>query len=246
MNKTFVCLFFITIAQFSYAIPPQELFLQGTKFFYDGDFKQAQDCFEQLPYRNATVWQNIGNCCYNQQDQARALICWKRAQKQATFNQLDQLFESERLILQTFDCPCDGIFMRGVKKIILTLPKLLLYVWLLVLLILFISLFYQCVMQSKDLKSLLPCKKGYFLLLIMSIVICMLLIAAKEKFTREKQGVLIHQKVMVYTGPESSFYQKMTLPEGYLVDVVDEDKSMYKISCPKGSGWILASDIEIV
>lgn len=227
-------------------IPPQELFLQGNCNFCDGNFEQARQCYELIPHKNSVVWQNLGNCYYNENNGAKALVCWRRAQKDAGFNQLEQLFESEQLVLKKFDCPCDGIFMRGVKKIILGMPKVLLQLLLILLLLLFLYWFYQCLVNKSNAYQLLPCRKRYMLLLVLSIVIFLLLLGAKEKFLKEKQGVVIHDKISVHAGPERSFHKKIELPLGYIVQVVDEKEDMMKVVSDKGSGWVISTDVEIV
>ncbi len=236
----------VVLTKLCLAVPPQEYFLQGNKYFYDGDFAQARVCYEKIPAKSCSVWQNLGNCYYNEQNLVKALACWKRAQRGASYTQLGQLFETERLILEKFNCPCDGIFIRGVKRTILALPMLLLYSLLVSLLVLFILLFYQCIIKRRLSYKMLSCKNRYLCLLILGVVVLLLLIAAKEKFTKEKQGVLTHQKVVVYAGPETSFHQKSVLPQGHLVQVVDEYPGMCKIVHPSSSGWITSDSIEIV
>lgn len=242
-NILFVVLLMFQICK---ATSVQELFLQGNQYFMNGDFVKARECYEQIPHKNADLWQNIGNCYYNESNDAKALVCWKRAQRDAGYNQLDQLFESEKLVLNKVNCPCDGVFIRGVKKVILALPKLLMQVLLMLFLLLFLVLFYECVLQKKKKYTSIACKKSYLCFLLFSIVVLMLLIAAKDKFVKEKQGVIMQHKVAVHVGPESSFHQKTVLPQGCIVEVIDEDRGMYKISCSQGFGWIASENIEIV
>lgn len=227
-------------------IPSQELFLQGNRNFCEGDFKAARQCYEQVPHKSSAVWHNMGNCYYNEHNDAQALVCWRRAQKDAGFNQLEQLFESEQMVLKKLNCSHDGIYMRGVKKVILALPKIVLQLLAILFLLLFLYWFYQCLIRKSDAYQLLSCRKRYLIMLGLGIIVCLLLLGAKEKFLQEKQGVLIHDKVVVHAGPEQSFHKKSQLPLGCVVQVVDETSDMVKISCDKGSGWIISSNVEIV
>lgn len=231
---------------YSTNLPSQELFLQGNRNFCEGNFECARQCYEQIPYKNSVVWQNLGNCYYNENNGAKALVCWMRAQKDARLSQLDQLFESEKLVLQKFNCPCDGIFIRGVKKTILIIPKILLQFMTILCLLMFLYWFYKCLIKKSEAYQLFSCRKRYMLLLGFGIIICLLLLGAKEKFLKEKQGVIMHEKISVHAGPETSFHKKAQLPLGCVVQVLDEKQDMIKISCDKGSGWIASSDIEIV
>lgn len=228
------------------SVSHEELFLQANKHFFEGQFEKARHCYEQLPHKNSVIWHNIGNCYYNENNCTKALVCWRRAQPDATFNQLGQLLDLERVVLEKYNFPCDGIFMRTTKRVILALPKILIQLLLLLCFLLFLSLFYQCCIQKTEQLYQLSCKKRYFIILLLSIVILLLLLAAKEKFMQEKQGVVLQQKISVHIGPEASFQQKMTLPEGCIVQVLDEKSGMTKIDCPQGSGWITSDSIEIV
>lgn len=245
MKKSFL---FITIfvSQVVIGIPDQELFLQGNQRFFDGKFDKARNCYEQIPHKSSAVWHNIGNCHYNEENGAKALVCWRRAQLGAGFYELGQLLESERIALEKYNCPCDGIFIRGVKRVILSLPKFLMQLLLTIYFILLLTLCYQCLIKNRKKYRLIPCKKQYLFLLIFAIVVLLLLIAAKDKFTKEQQGVIVHQKVSVHVGPETSFHKKTALPLGCIVQVIDEQKGMVKITCSQGSGWITHDNVEIV
>lgn len=245
MKKT---MFFILLLMSAFlpAQSSQELFLQGNKHFFNGQFDKARQCYEEIPEKNSVIWHNIGNCYYNENKCSKALVCWRRAQTGASFQQIGQLLDLEKIVLEKYHFPCDGIFMKSLKQIILSVPKLLLQFLLLLCFLFFFFLFYKCYLQKGQKTSRLLCKKRYFISLLLTTVVFMLLLGAKAKFMKEKQGVVTTQKVAVYVGPETTFHQKITLPESCIVQILDEKPGMFKVVCSEGAGWITSDAVEIV
>lgn len=224
----------------------QECFLQGNTCFLQGQFDQARQHYLAVADKNSAVWHNLGNCYFNEKNGVQALVCWKRAQRGASFNQLGQLFDAQQQVLEGLQCPCDGIFIRGVKRVILGFPLILMQIILLLLFIIFVRLFYQCVMNRNSQSYASSCKKRYFILLLFSIVVMMLFIAAHRKFLLEKEAVIMQQKVAMHIGPETNFPQKTTLPLGCVVQVIDEQQGMIRVTCPYGTGWVVRDMVEII
>lgn len=228
------------------AIPEEELFLQGNKYFLEGQFQKAREVYEKISKKNNVVWHNIGNCYHNEENYPKALVCWKRAQLGANFEQLGELLEQERLVLEKYNLNQNSFVMRQIRRVVLALPQLYIQIILLFAFILFLILFYQLYLQKKKLLQQLASMKKYFIFLILSIVILIFLLMLRAQLIQEKQGVIMQENVSVHVGPEKSFHQKLTLPTGCMVQIVDEKQDMLKITCVQGSGWISSDSIEII
>lgn len=243
-KKLLSVLFFINFCL--QATIDDQLFVQANSYFFNGEFAKARQSYEQLPNKNSIIWHNIGNCYYNEDNCTQALVCWKRAELGATFNQLGKLLELERTVLEKYHVSCDGVFMTTLKRCILGCPKIFMQLLLMLCFLLFLAFFYSCYIKKKQLINQISCNKRYFIILLISIISLLLLLAAREKFTQEKLGVVSQQKITVHIGPEKSFQQKMTLPQGCILQIVDQQSDMLKIYCDQGTGWIKAEDVEIV
>ena len=77
--RIFVILIFMS--GFIHARSLQETFLEGNKLYYEKRYKPALDRYEEIQPKGLAIWYNIGNTHYRLGDKARALVAWKRAQK---------------------------------------------------------------------------------------------------------------------------------------------------------------------
>ena len=223
-----------------------ELFLQGNAYFLQGKFGKAQDCYEKIVQKKSAVWHNMGNCYFNQKNNVKALICWKRAEKNANFRQLGKLLASECVVLEQLNHPCDKIIARSFKRIVLGVPKTIMQMGLLLFLILFLMIWYRFFIQRKDPKSVLLCKKQHLKWLLLGIVFMSLMILKKENYQQRKEAIVTKKEASVLVGPSITYVEKMVLPLGCIVQIIDEKENMIKITSPQGSGWVSSNDVEIV
>lgn len=229
------------MVQFVKAVPDQELFLQGNSFFLQGQFSQARQSYENMLHKNSVVWHSIGNCYFNEKNNIKALICWKRAERGASFSQLGQLFKSESIVFEQLGNPYDSFFIRSMKRVLLVFPKMLMQLLLLIFLLSFLMIFYSCFVQKNQ--SL--CKKKYFWLSLGAIIIVLSVLVIKEKQMLYKEAVVL-QKTPVFVGPDTTFSQKAILPSGCVVRSLDEKQGMMKVTSLQGSGWIARDAVEII
>ena len=127
------------------------------------------------------------------------------------------------------------------KYALLCLPAMLLYVLLLIAFIYLLVVCYQCI--NKENKA---CRKQSLFLTILSIFVLLLLLIMHKKITVQKEAVVMSPNVSLYAGPEMSFHQKTFLPQGCIVQLLQQQTNMSKVTCSYGNGWICTNDIEIV
>lgn len=224
-------------------IPVQESFLQGNQHFLKGQFDQAIACYDKINDKNFVVWQNLGNCYFNQNDIAKAVVCWRRAHKGAGYRKLRQLLEAEKAALQKIsDQAVEPV--SKVHQFLRLIPKLLLQLLLFILLLSFIFMFYKYVWHGQG--SLSSQNKATFGLLLLAICLFFGLIIFKEKVIRQKLGVVMQSNSSVYVGPETTFSQRCLLHEGVVVQIVKKDSNMYKIVTDQDVGWIHSDLVEVI
>jgi tetratricopeptide (TPR) repeat protein len=240
MKKRFIIALFF-IFHLIQSSQDQELLNQASSFFLQGKFSQAREIYEKIQSKDSAIWNNIGNCFFNEKDYLKALICWKRAENGATFNQLKKLYDSENTVLENMSCYHENNFLQIIKQIILGSSKLFLQFLLLILLTIFLFICYKNIYKQKSFNF----KKRYFLLLI-AIFSTLLILISKQKLIYEKCAVVISAKATTYIGPETTFPQKDTLSLGNIVTILDKKSEMTKVKSHKSSGWIKNENIEII
>lgn len=244
--RTIIKFFFMTMLFFldqtAQCQSNQELFLQGNNYFLKGNFNKACDCYEQISEKNSAVWHNMGNCFFNEKNNIQAIICWKRAERNASFRELGKLFNSQSKAFEQMHLSYDGFVMQKIKQVCMIVSVIQLKILLLVFLLLFLYVCYYCFLQSKR----LSCKKRYIIGLLLGIMSMVFALYLKEKWLHKKEAIIIHEKVPVYIGPEVTFSQKTILPLGCVVEVLEEKQGMIKIIYPQVCGWVSSQNVEIL
>jgi len=62
----------------------QEFFLRANKEYNNKRFDQAYKLYTTIDPKGRAVWYNLGNCNYELKKYPDALICWRRAQQEAS------------------------------------------------------------------------------------------------------------------------------------------------------------------
>lgn len=233
--KKIIFIFAVFFVQNDILSSDQELFLQGNSYFLDGKFEKARQSYEAMVSKDSAMLQNVGNCFFNEKNAVQALIYWKRAEKGVSFNQLRQLFELEHKALEQMQCQSESFLMLHIKQIVLGAPYLVLQIILLILCLLFIGFFYRGTIQKK-----------HIFVLLLSMGLILLWMVVHKKWVLKKEAVVVEQKVAVYIGPETNFPQKTTLSLGNIVEIVEEQQKMVRVTSSQGTGWVVRDMIEIV
>lgn len=241
MNRLCIVMVFF-ISQIVRPTSDQELFLQGNTHFLQGKFNQARKDYEAILDKSSAVWHNIGNCYFNEKNNVKALISWKRAEQGAGFFQRGELFEFESKALKNLSLSSENTIVQSVKQFVLGAPMILLQLCLLLLLVIFLFHSYQCIWQNVAYRY----KRNLLGRVLFFILIILTTLFVRERIMHKKEAVVITQKALVYIGPETTFSHKAELSSGSVVQVLEEQDAMVKIRYFQGSGWIARDNIEIV
>jgi hypothetical protein len=232
----------------------QELFVDGNNHFLNGDFVMARDSYLKINEKSSVVWQNIGNCFFNEKNYVQALIFWKRSEYGASFKQMEDIFRSEEKALVALQLPVPSFWHEQFKKILIVIPKLLIQVLLFLMLVMLLSFFYRCWSVS-FFYIVISCNYKVAWFLMLGIIGCSLLWFGKEQVFKQGAAIVVHQKVVAYAGPETSFHSLFQLPLGTIVHIVSnlspkdhkpQDENMHKISYKGQLGWVKSGCVEIV
>jgi len=234
-------LFFLASCNYVSAVHNEQLFVQANQLFEQQQYVQASDIYQMLDCKGFFVFYNMGLAYLHQNKISQALVCFKRAEKQANFRQLTQLYElfawmekqkNSEYALGWFDQL--AIFS---KKCILSISMLCVQVLLFILILLFMICWY---------------KRWYRLhikqLLWMTVVGIVLFIIWYYKCSMFEQqtGIIVKNIVTVFAGPDISFYKKAEFHESDEVVVINKQQGYYQVRTKEIIGWISDKDVELV
>ncbi|MCX5924199.1 MAG: hypothetical protein NTZ68_02140 [Candidatus Dependentiae bacterium] len=225
----------------------QSLFSQANNHFMHGQFTLARESYEKIEDKSSAVWQNIGNCFFNEKKYANALVCWQRAQLNASWKQLGQLFSSEVLALKALRLQPNFWWQYEIKRMVMVIPKLAWHI------LLFLLLAYILLISSRYwyISSLVSHSHKATWFALFGIMICCMIWYGQARIFKKGRAVVVKEKVVVHAGPEKTFHIKNKLPMGSQVCVIGREQGMdnvvYKTELGKTEcGWIVPDFIEIV
>ncbi len=218
-----------------------ENFVRGNNFFAAGRYVQASDAYKKIEDKGFAVFYNLGLSYLYQGKQAQAIICCKRAEKQANFQQLTQLYELS-------DCmhrQIDPDYVPGwydqlaifVKKCILSISILLLQLLVLLAMILFMLCWY---------KQWYPMNMKAWACIIVLYGAVVFAWWYKTDMMQQRIGIITKELVYIFAGPDTSFYKKAELHDADEVVIIAVQKGYYQVRAKQTIGWIHDNDVELV
>ena len=237
-----LCIFFIVQSTSIFSAQQEdENFIRGNQLFAAGNYAQACDAYEKIDSKGFAVLYNMGLSYLNQDNYAQAIICSKRAEKQADFAQLTQLYE----FLDCMHRHIDPDYVPNwyeqlalfLKKCILSISMLLMQILLLIVILSLMICWYQrwYPMNSKALLCMV-----FFYLVVVGIW------WYKTNMMQQQIGVVTKDLISVFAGPDESFYKKSELHHADEVVVVGFQQEYYQVKAQQVIGWIHNNDIELV
>ncbi len=238
----FICL---VLPFYAYTRYEQEIFLQANKWYEQHDFNKARDLYESIEQKGPAVWYNMGLCLHKLNDNVQALICLKRAQKDAT---LDQFAKTDRsigqLLARTFDKgqPSTQSLASSFYTVI--------YTWIasssLLMLQIFFLLFWYCFFfllfrYAYALWYKIVVWPLFFTSILFGIGTC-----AKYKQEHYSYGIVTEQNVALLAGPDAQYHKLGQLDIIDQVEILEKRSQWYKVRNSSQVGWAESRTIEII
>lgn len=235
----FICFFSLKV----YAIDSEETFLRAGDFYSNKKYKQALDLYESIDRKGPVIFYNIGNCKFRLEQYFDALVYYNRAKNGASFDLLNSIkyninivnsklgvFEKEKF-WQTLEDNINlhSIFKLQVLFLIFWFIFFILYIFLKKLRVVFLSINFIFIIVF-----------GFFVLI---------------KYRIEKYPAAISRKsITVYLGPSETYHKLIDISKAQKVQVKAKERVNFKKECKDWfkikyngiTGWVLASDLEII
>ena len=233
-------LFFLLQSTFIFSAQQDENFVRGNHFFTTGRYALACDAYQNIENKGFAVLYNLGLSYMHQGNRSQAILWNKRAEKQANFKELTQLYDLYDCMHRQIDSDYEPSWYEQcvlfLKKCVLSISMLLLQILLLFIIIVLMLCWYR---------RLLVFNKAVFCMIFLYI----LLMSAwwyKTDMMQQRIGIVTKNTIFVFAGPDDSFYKKSELHESDEVMIVEIKPGYYKIHMQQVVGWIHDHDIELV
>lgn len=237
----FILIFFLLPSILIISAHDEDLFESGNQFFMQEEFEQACQDYQAIEDKGFAVLYNLSLSYLKQNNRAQAILYGKRAELQANFYELTQLYELFDYIHKQNDPDYVPSWYEQIviflKKCILSISMLLLQVLLFVALILLMVGWYMEFYRSS--------KKVY----LYSIFFFMFVMSAwwyKTNMMQQQVGIVIKKVISVYAGPDESFHKKSELHESDEVIIVSSQHGYSQVKAKQMIGWIYDKDVELV
>lgn len=232
MKKILLALILYT--NFVCALNGQETFLQANKQYQNKNFEKALTLYAIIEKKGAAIWYNMGNCHYQLGHEADALVCWKRAQKDASSHlQKDIAYNIDVVMSEQSESHEAAGFTKLMMLLQHVSTLLAQIIFLLVLIALFIAI--RLSKHSKKYK-------------VASFVLCalMLPIAALVgfKYVHHQESIAIAlTDAKLFAGPNEKYHEVGTVAAKNELRVHAKNGNWYKVACRKQMGWVSSDDV---
>lgn len=207
-----------------------QLFDQANRLYAQGAYGTALAEYQKIPNKTGSVWYNMANAAYQQQDYTQALLYWLRAQKYGDAATYAAAHAHLEQLAPVIGVPVQGVSNRTVYYGVLLIKKIPVYVWQILLLFCWYVL---CRCWMKKYRCSATKLSMLSLLLLMMLVPIMI-----GYYTDKEQVLVVAESADLYNGPNSALYNVGSLQKNTTAVLLDAKKQWYKISHDAIIGWV--------
>jgi hypothetical protein len=226
---------------------PSSLFSKGNDYYAKAQYKDALSTYRQLldeGYQSATVYFNMGNASYKNNDIPSALLYYEKAHKLAPGDD-DINYNLKYVNLKTTDKIDEApefFLSRWWKGFILSFSTNALAVWSVIFVLLAST---ALVLYFFTLSVSIKKVSFYSSLTLFFLGILTVFMANRQVsyFESHHQAIVFGNSVNVKSSPADKTNTLFIIHEGTKVNILDSSNSWLKISLANGNeGWIKPSD----
>ena len=211
-------------------------FLKGNSLYQEKKYREALQSYNLINKKGRATWYNMGSCYFSLKKYPRAIACWRKAQKNASYKELSRIEKNITQAYEKLDHKISGPIISFTEKMVSgislgTLQMMFLLFWF----TFFISLYW--------LK-----RKRKLVCVVLLFINCFLFLFVLSKYsvTMKQKGIVL-ESVDIFVGPDTHYYKLGTLQPADEFEVLKTQKKWYKIKRAQKIGWALAADnIEII
>jgi tetratricopeptide (TPR) repeat protein len=222
---------------------PRADYEKGNAAYQKQDFAAAIASYEaalQSGYEAFELYYNLGNACYKMNQIGKSLLYYEKAKKMNPSDP-DLLFNLELAQLRAVDkviTPPEFFWnkiWRGVKSLA-SLDQLAIYTLIFLILAVVLSIG-KMFLENEPWRSFV----GYAWtpVLILFVLVGLLFLWRANQAGHEREGIIMAEKVSVYSSPINNGTEVFALHEGSKVRIQDRSSGFIRIALPDGKvGWV--------
>ncbi len=239
------------ISRAAVADAPNTLFQQGNAHYQNGDYAAAERCYLQLLDKGVTgssVYYNLGNASFKQKKLGEAIYYWEKARRLAPGDDdiVQNLALAGNFVVDRIPVPEDPLPVRLAMGA-LNLFTIAQEAWIVLALFLLGNALVAIYLLTHK-----PRLAFRALTAALATTVLLLLFAGSLAWkvymdSHKKDGVVVEQKVDVRSGPGVENITVVSVHEGILVHIREENNGWVLINLPNGwTGWLPKSSIRIL
>jgi|GEM_PF-3138071 len=231
----FLLILFFSSSMTVFAARGQEGFLQGNKYFAEGNIQGALESYQEIDNKGPVTWYNSALCHVQQGDYVSALVALRRAQKGASVSILKKINFVLEHVQKNLALAPDSFFQRLATQA----PSYLSFFWMQILCLI--------VLLGIVFLTFFHFKKAQWIKFALIITVAGLLytLCALRWINECTYGIILRESPL-YVGPNEQFHTKGTVSVADYVVVKAQEGSWCKIRERNGIGWILASRLSLI
>ena len=225
------------MSTFCYARDVQETFLQANNCYKNKEYKKAFDLYNTISHKGCSTWYNMGNCAFKMNKHINSLVCWRKAQHNATSRELQNIEKNINIAYHMLGrMPEHTGFNRFVRTM---LNRFSLFSWQILFLLFWFIFFIIVFLVKRYRRSLLV------LLLPLNIVFGSAVVK-KHWLQRYPRAIVVAKSSFAFTGPDVKYHHVGSVAIADEVTVLQQRDGWYKVQAKRFVGWVTADTIEVI
>jgi tetratricopeptide (TPR) repeat protein len=230
----------------------ERLFAQATMLYKQGQFDQALETYAKIIDKDRTVYFNQGNCAFKLQRYGKALLFWRRAERDWGMFGRQELDDNIALVKkitrqgvgqQTGQGPWNALqtSAKNIKNSYISYVRAIPLFMFQILFLLLWALFFMLLKWFKR------NRRGIVIMFVAIIYVSAgLLLVSKYSESSRVYGIVTTQQAPLYSGPGETYQTLGSLGQAHEVIIQRESDGYYKIKAAPLFGWIAKNIVDIV
>ena len=242
-RKNFIITSFI-LTVFSSAVfagNDEELFLRGNKYYENHEYDNALQSYEAISKKGRAVLYNMGNCLYQKDEPAQALVYWCRAQAGATPHECNIIADNCGHVLKKIGKDPDQSLRHRIKN---SLNGIIPYFSLFFLQLFFLLCWCLFIFSVRRRRNRFA-RAGVVLLLFFIIVIATMLGVYYTK-SGSVSAIVVKKDALLFAGPDKGFHALSPIGYAQTIIVKESREGWHKVRYADIIGWVEADVIQII
>jgi len=219
----------------------QETVLRAHKLFEQGSIDQALELYDSIEKKGPATWYNKGLCHYKKGDFVGALVCLKKAECDASWSELPDIYYTIDLIHKSLDREQHSSAVDSIYRVVVrALSVLTLYGWQLLFLLLWVILLFFAARLIR--------RQRYLSLTMLSLLVILSASALfmKHGLCNSQYGIVLKDNLVVYAGPDEAFHELGSLAQAHQVSICEHQDKWLKVRSGDYAGWVCDDNIALV